>query len=275
MEENKAVLHTDEMDMLVFMANVRKFLKLALLPMLLLGAVGLAAGLLLVRKSQPVYSNKLLLQVRAISGQEAQEMISSWSDLIRTQQLDELAQLLHCPKELLAQVKEVSATLLSADQHQNNNALSISVSVIDPVVLPGLQEALVHGFEQNGYLTQRVQARQERLRELISRATLEIRQLDSLKKDGRNNFSPAVLGKDQRTSSLMELTEKKTMYEEELKFSAPVNILQGFLKTSTLTQSSYVRKLIPAVAGGLVIGFLLGAFRYCRYRYPLVFKANR
>lgn len=281
MSLQEKAMNSDEMDLIAFFAHFRRFLRMTAVPSILLGILGLLAGVLLARKPTPVYENKLIMQVGVLNKGEIQAFTDTWKNLIVAGELDQLSVLLHCPAEMLKYVSGLSASVIpSADTKKDGMpGLLITASVSDTNVLPALQKALVSGFEQNQYIARQVFEEQQHLNTLINRIVAEIRELDSLKKSIRSaGFSASYNSQNQISLStinkdIVELSEKKTLHENALRKAVAVNVLQGFVQNPVQTQNR-MKGIISFCVIGLVTGFLLGAFRFIRFRYPILFSSK-
>lgn len=277
--EKEKSLNSDEIDMMAFFMNVRKFLRLIIIPMIILGVVGLLAGLILIRKAPPSYTNKLIIQVGILSKEETQIIIDTWNSMLQTNQHAQLAAILHCPTTLLKQVSELKATIIPQTNQPNRalNGIVINTNITDTSLIPELQKALISGFETNKFIEQQVQKQQNQLNGLINRIDAEIKELDSLKKMNKANtglvLSRNPIQVSTINSELVELSEKKTRYVEALKNAVAVNVLQDFVNPLK-RPDGYFKKLALCLFGGLALGFIAGAFRFVRFRYPLLFSNN-
>ena len=139
--------------------------------------------------------------------------------------------------------------------------------VTDVSILEKLQQGIVYGFDNSEYVKDRLTAKRNRLRELIDKTTIEVKRLDSTKKTVENILS----GKGSSSSSLIvdasgisrqwiEMNEKLLSFNEELKFSNAVQVLQGFSKFKRPAGPSLFVWLFLGLAFCLTIAYLYALF---------------
>lgn len=283
--EKEIVSNTDEIDLVVFFANFRAFLRLTIGPMIIFGLLGLAAGLLLVRKDVPTHSYKLIIQVGLLSREETQAVIETWNNLLTPDKKEQLAKILQCDQQILQKVTELKASVIAPSGPTGTagkSGIAVTAVVTDTTIVPALQKALVSGFEHNPFLAQQVDQQQAQLNMLIDRIDAEIRELDSLKKTGGANTHLSANSKNLYPGTvttinrdLVELTEKKNKYEDSRRNNVAVRILQGFVENPLSKQNNYKKGLILSLSAGILIGFLIGIFRFARFRYPILFSSQK
>jgi uncharacterized protein involved in exopolysaccharide biosynthesis len=219
--------------------------------------LGIGLGITAYKLIPNTYKSRLIIQSAYLPNPEHIQIISNWSQLLKKKQYDDLAEILHCRKEILPTLKKLSATEIQKVFTPNNpNGFYIDVDVTDNAVLKELQEALVYGLQNNEYVKLRVESRKNNLRFLIDQVSAEIAKLQSNKEEIEN----ILKGKGKSSSSLIvdgfninkqliEMNEKLIGYKEDLKFANAVHVLQSFIPARKPSDP----KLISLLAIGLIL----------------------
>lgn len=283
-EEKEKTFSSDEIDLVAFFAHLRRFVRLSIVPMILFGVIGLFAGWLLIRKSSPVYTSKMIMQVGVLNKEETQALADSWKNMLVNNEHKELSAILHCSTDLLKQVSTLSASIIpqSTLANEKHIGLVLTASVRDSSIFPALQQALIAGFDKNPFISKQILQQQKQLTGLINRIDAEIRDLDSLKKVNSGINGPITSFRNQYPNSIstinrdiVELSEKKLRHENALRNAVAANVVQGFADAPMAVQNNIVKGLIKYLLAGLVIGFIVGAFRFLRIRYPMLFSTKQ
>ena len=200
--------------------------------------LGLASGFFMYRYLPTIYQSRMVVHSFLLTNQEQIKILDNWNDLLGKKEYDELAAALHCPKDILPRVKKINAEeIQKVFSTTNPNGFTIEVNVTDNAILDDLQKALVYGLENTEYVKERLDSRRASLGELIGKTSIEILRLDSTKKAVENiiegkgkSSSPVIIEGATINRQLIDMNEKLLAYKDELKFTASVQVYQGFSK---------------------------------------------
>jgi hypothetical protein len=257
---------SDDIDLLLLVEKTFLFFRKYKLVFIIAIILGLLFGMMAYRSLPTIYKSRMVVHSSFLTNQEQIKIIENWGDLLVKDEYTELSALLNCDKNLLTGVKKISADEIQKVFSVNNpNGFVIDVNVTDNTILDDLQKAIVYGLENNNYVKQRLDARRATLSELINKTSIEVIKLDSTKKAVEN----IIAGKVKTSSSLIiegatinrqliDMTEKLLSYKDDLKFTASVQVYQGFSKFSKPSGPH----LIPWLFIGLLL-FLPLAFLFC------------
>jgi LPS O-antigen subunit length determinant protein (WzzB/FepE family) len=123
------------------------------------------------------------------------------------------------------------------------------------------------------YIRERVASKKANLTELLVKVKTELTKLDSTKTTVQN----IITSREKNSSSIMldvsgidrqwiELNEKLLFYQDELKFSNAVQVLQGFSPLDTPVSPGWKLLIVLGVITGFVITYLYTLTRYVRDR---------
>jgi hypothetical protein len=255
---------TDDIDLLLLIERSVSFFKKYKWIFLTSIIMGLAAGIFVYNYLPRTYKSKIVAHSFLLTNQEQIRIIENWNALLGKREYSELSAALNCPENLLQQVKKISADeIQKIFSTTNPNGFVIEVTVTDNAILDNLQKAIVYGLENSEYVKQRLDSRRAGLKELIDKTSTEIIKLDSTKKTVEN----IIEGKSKSSSSLIiegatinkqliEMNEKLLAYKDELKFTASVQVFQGFSKFKKPAGPHLIPWLIVGVLFFLASGFL-------------------
>jgi len=258
---NEQYRHTsstdDDIDLLSLIERLMLFFRRYRLVFIICIILGLASGFFMYRYLPTIYQSRMVVHSFLLTNQEQIKIIDNWNDLLAKKEYDELAVTLHCPKDILPRVKKISAEeIQKVFSTTNPNGFTIEVNVTDNTILDDLRKALVYGLENTEYVKERLATRRASLNELVDKTSTEIVKLDSTKKAIEN----IIEGKGKSSSSLIiegatinrqliDMNEKLLGYKDELKFTAAVQVYQGF--------SKFDKPIGPHLLSWLFIGLIV------------------
>ncbi|MBL0268309.1 MAG: hypothetical protein IPP99_06525 [Chitinophagaceae bacterium] len=228
---------TEEIDLLRLLERGIRFFrqfKWIFLTALLAGIVG---GWFMYSKVIPVtYKSRLVLHSNILTNPEQIQIVNNWNKLLKQQEYSSLAQALGCGPEILYRTKGLTAKeIQQAFTPTNPNGFTIDAIVTDQSILDSLQSALLNGFDKGSYIKQRLEIKKANLTELIIRTREEISKLDSTKKNMEaliggygHSSSSVIIDGTSINRQLIEMHEKLLGYQESLRFTSAVYVLQGF-----------------------------------------------
>jgi hypothetical protein len=248
----------EEIDLLRLLERAIRFcrqFKWIFLAALLAGILG---GWLMYSKVIPVtYKSRLVLHSNILTNPEQIQIVNNWNKLLKQREYASLAAALGCSSEILYHTKGLTAKEIQQAFTPNNpNGFTIDAIVTDQSILDSLQSALLNGFDKGSYIKQRLEIKKENLKELIIRTREEIGKLDSTKKNmeaiiggyGRSSSSVIIDGTS-INRQLIEMHEKLLGYQESLRFTSAVYVLQGFSQFNKPDNP----KLIPWIFIGVFV----------------------
>jgi hypothetical protein len=255
----------EQIDLLQLLEHCILFLRRYFRLFCIAAILGLITGFIVYKWLPRNYKSTLILHSFLLTNPEEIAIADNWNTLLHKKEYTALSKLLNCPDTLLKKVWKIDAAeVQKVFTPVNPNGFSIEVTVTDNRVLPQLQEAIVYGYEHCTYVKERLDMKKERLRNLISFTQQEIGKLDTAKHSleailqGRGHAGQAVIldGSSIYKQSI-ELQEKLAGQQEELAFTAAVQLIQPF---EAFEQPAGPRKFIWLGAG--LAGFLALAWCY-------------
>ncbi len=198
--------------------------------------VGLFLGFLRYRSLPAVYKSRMVIHSFVLTNQNDIQIVANWNAVLKSGEFTALTSIFNLGEDVLCKVKQIKAEEIQKIFTPNNpNGFTIDVLVTDNSVLEDLQKGIVYAFENSPYVKDRLDAKRNRLQELIDKTGLELKKMDSTKK----MVESLISGKGSTSSSLIvdastinrqwiEMNEKFISLKEELKFSNAVQVLQGF-----------------------------------------------
>ena len=233
---------------------------------------GLALGLFAYSYLPTVYKSRMIVHSFLLTNQEQLKMVETWNELLTKKEYEVLAAQLQCPASVLSRVKKLSAEeIQKVFSPANPNGYTIEATVTSNEILPPLQQALMNGLENGDYVKSRLAARRATLTELIGTTREEVLRLDSTKKaveaiiagKGKSS-SPLLIDGAAINRQLVDMNEKLLGYQDELRFVAAAQVLQGFSPFKTPSGPHLVPWLVIGL--GLMLG-LVCLLAFCHSIY--------
>lgn len=251
----------DEIDLLALAERGLSFLKKYRLLFLVATLLGIGWAGWKYMTAAYRYQSTMLVHPNILTNQENIELIDQWNLLLKKGEYAALAKTFNTNPSLVKQVFEIKGDeIQKVFTPTNPNGFIVAVSVRDNAVLPKLQEAIIFGFENSGYVPQRINAKKSRLQDMINKTTADIAQLDTT----RATMSAMLRGTHHTNASMivdntslekqrMEMNEKLSFQKEELQFASAVQVLQQFQPFEKPVRTSWMLYL----AIGLFVSWLL------------------
>ena len=257
----------DDIDLLAFLARSIAFFKKYRWLFLIAITLGLVLGFFRYKTLPVVYKSRLVLQSTILTNQNNIQIVANWNRLLRSHEYKELATQFNMREDAIKKLKELKAEeIQKIFTPTNPNGFTIDVKVTDPQLWDSLQTGIVYGFNNNGFIKDRLAIRKERLLELISKTGDEIKRLDSVKNtvqhilDGKRPGGSLVIDAPGISRQLIEMNEKYLSYKEDLHYSTSVQVIQGFGKFQRPAGNNLLVWLILGVVPGLAIAYVLALF---------------
>jgi hypothetical protein len=259
---------TEDLDLLLLIERGILFFRKFRWLFIVAAVLGLSAGLLMYRSLSKIYQSRLIVHSFLLSNEEEIGIADNWNQLLKKKEYTALATVFNCPENLLHSLKQIKAEeIQKVFSSSNPNGFFIEVNVTDNSILPGLQNGIVYAFNNSPYIKERLDARRGDLSELIDKTSIEIKKLDSTKKQvediiGGHGKSSSTLIVDGSSINrqLLDMNEKLLGLREDLKFANAIQVLQGFNK--------FDKPIGPKLTVWLILGlfvFLSLAYIYALY----------
>ena len=250
-------LTSDDIDLLLLIERSILFFRKYRWVFIIAVVLGLGFGIFVYRSLGKIYTSRLIVHTFILTNQEQIQIVENWSALLGKGEYAALAATFNCREDIFYSLKKLKAEEIQKGVPGTNPpGFIIEVNVTDNSILDDLQKGIVYGFENNEYIKKRLNFKRAKLTELIDKTSVEIQKLDSTKKIMEN----IIEGKAKSSSSiiidgsginrqLIEMNEKFLNYQEELKFTNAVEVLQSFGK--------FRQPVGPKLTPWLIIGLLL------------------
>lgn len=255
----------EQIDLLLLLEQCLFFLRRYFRLFCIAAVLGLLTGYIVYKWLPRNYRSSMILHSFLLTNPEEIAIADNWNTLLHKKEYTALSKLLNCPDTLLKKVWKIDATeVQKVFTPVNPNGFSIEVTVTNNRILPQLEEAIIYGYEHCLYVKDRLDMKKERLRNLISFTQQEIGKLDTAKQSleailqGRSHTGQAVIVDGSSIYKQgIELREKLAGQQEELAFTAAVQLIQPF---EAFEQPAGPRKFIWLGAG--LAGFIALAWCY-------------
>lgn len=266
-QDNKA----DELDLMVLLESVVKFIRNYGRLMIIALMVGLLGGVITYFSMPKSYTSKLILHSVILTNLEQIEIIDNWSDLLKKGDKNGVANDFNIDPAIVKKLYSITGTEIQKSFGQNNpNGFIVEVIVGDTGALSSLQRGIVYGLENTDYIKARVATRRQNFTELIGKVKSEIGKLDSTKRIIENsisgkvkNSSTFIVDVSSINVQMVQLNEKLLQYEEELRFVSAIQVVKGFSKFERPNKTARSMILFGAI-GGIGIGLLASVYMHLK-----------
>jgi hypothetical protein len=163
------------------------------------------------------------------------------------------------------EAKGVDDYLLSTAE--TSYKFSIIALVKNNSVLPELQKGIIKYLSANEYSSLRVNRFIENRKSLLSYVNYELKKLDSLNslyadKIVHSSSSTSLTSPGDFKATVISLQEKKLAIEDELKFAAPVRVIQGFTAFKDPVEPILTFVILISLAISYALGLLFIMIRF-------------
>ena len=271
MNESKSTSNktSDDIDLVILAERTVLYFRKYRAHYLVATLVGILLGTLVFFIFPKLYKSRLILHSTYLTNAEQIQIVDSWDELLKRNEYGVLSTTFNCSPGILHKLSDLEAKEIQKVFTPNNpNGFLIDARVTDLSILDDLQKGIVYGLENTEYMSQRVTSRKDNLKELIEKVKLEISKLDTTKamvqkiiSSNSPHTSSLMLDISGINSQMLGMNEKLLSYQEELKFSNGIQVLQGFIKLTTPVSLS----LKVLIILGLILSFSVTYF-YTLYR---------
>ena len=260
----------DEMDLFLLFENALAFFNKYKKIILLSPLLGLFCAIILYFSLPKRYMSDLTLKSFVLTNEEQLQIVDNWNKLLKKNEYAVLASDFGCDSLLLSKVTSLSAEEIQKLFLENNpNGFVITAMVKDTSVLRPLQTALINGFENLGYVKEKVSIQKNNFKMLIEKVNTEITKLDSVKSSIERRINSTdkttsgfIINIGDINSQMIALNEKLLGYKERLQFTKGVQIVQGFTGLMQPEEPKLTWLLLLGVLGGLFISLGISFFLY-------------
>jgi hypothetical protein len=217
---------------------------------------GSLLGLAYFYSSSKVYESQLVVSSDILTESYAKVLFDISNTHLRQGNIDGLAGQLHVDISVASQVKLITIEKLSTVEIKENERFLITVGVLDPQILPALQEGIVKSMSENEFVAVRQELKKNGLRETITATEREIKDLQDFKVNlykgdfFERNRGNVMFDPTEVNSKILELEEKRIQLENDLKLANSVQVIQRFTK--------YQRQVSPRLSVSLIAGSTVG-----------------
>lgn len=281
MTEDKTRQNTpsDDVDLIILLERVylyfRRFRNIFFLSII----TGILLGCIEYFLSPKIYQSKLILHSSYLTNQEELEIIDYWNQLLERNEQPILAAILNCREELLNKLVSLEGVEIQKNYSSTDpNGFYINAKIRDNSILRELQTAIIYGLNNTEYVKQKISEKREDLRELIDKATIATRKLDSLKTSietsiGKNPAS-VLFDVESINKDLFDINEKLVSYKSELRSLNSLQLLQGFIPLNTPVSRSLKVTIVMALILCLSVAYLFSLLKYLEDRLKKRVKSN-
>lgn len=255
---------SEDIDLLLLIERALLFTRRYAWTFVIAAITGILLGLLFYRSLPTVYTSRMIVHSYMLTNQEELQIMANWRNLLKKKEYAALAETFSCRPELLRDVKSLKAEEIQKVYSPNNpNGFIIEAIVTDNAILPELQKAIVYGFENSEYVRDRLVVKRANLQELIDKTSIEIRKLDSTKSlidhilaGNSRPSSSLIIDNSNINRELIDMNEKLLSYQESLKFTNAIQVLQSFSQFKKPSGPKLLVWLVIGLVFCLCLGFV-------------------
>jgi hypothetical protein len=237
-----------EIDLLALFIRLFKFIKKQFFLLLGIAAIGAAAGAAMYILTPEKHQYKLIGYSPIGENKVINTAISDLSYMINGNELPALSKKLDIPVETLQNVTSIESVI----DEDNNNRLSITITVSTPIDKEQVSALLTNYIASNDYLAQKLNIKKSQIKNTINFID---KQIDTYKNEHIAQEGTSLYVNNSETPTSLFI--KKNSYEEQLAFLSPF-VITHFPEKPTNPQSSI---LIYFLGGGFLgIIILIMAF---------------
>jgi len=262
---------SDDIDLILlleqFYLYIKRFRNIFIISII----VGILLGGSVYFVSPRIYQSKLILHSAYLTNQEELEIIDYWNQLLQRNGRMILVPILHCREPLLDKIISLEGEQIQKNSSSTDpNGFYINAKITDNSILPELQTAIIYGLNNKEYVKEKIAERKHELQELIDKATLGIRRLDSLKNNMetsiRKNPESILFNIEGINQDLFDLNEKLAGYKTSFKSLTSLQVLQGFLPLKTPVSRSLRVSILMGLILCLSVAYLFSLLKYIEER---------
>lgn len=274
--------HTNEIDLVELLLKAVNTFRINFWLIAAFFVVGAGLGVSYFMTAQKQYESKMIISSSILTDSYATVLFDNINGHIGDGEYKLLSGILHLDEDQARQVSRISIqSLKAAGEEKENDRYVITARVYDQVVLPALQQGVLFFLKNNEFVKIRDEQKRVYLEEMISSVNRELGDLQRFKADIQNGkffgdakgnvmFDPTSVN-----TKILDLTEKKLEFENQLAISSSVHLIEGF----SVFKHHASPKLLAALASGAFLGlFAVGvliAFKSIRRMLQIAEKHQK
>lgn len=217
-----------------------------------------------------VYQSQMTVSYAQLEKKIYGDMLFKLNQLLESEQYEEIAGLLNLELEEVETIKNIRGINihnqpLTEDLSVEKVPFYIEVEVLDPTVLPGLEEALVQYISQSEYVNERLKLNENNYKKEIDHLKNQLAYMDSLKvilmSDCADLEGDVVENLNQLNESQNLIFGKIRDYESALQFNKNIEVMDGFIAQSESKSMLMLKFLLLGLAVGVGFRLLYLIFR--------------
>jgi len=262
----------DDLDLSVVLERFIIFLRHSRTTILVWTLSGLLLGIAYYLITPKQYRSNTLLHSYTFTNTEQIKIIENWNELLKKGEHRILSNIFTASEDDVKKINSIKAAEIQKLYIPNNpNGFLAEAEVKDYMIFDSLQAWMMRGFEHEPFIKEKMLSKRNNLRDLINTTGIEISKLDTAKSRIEENFSKGIAGNNSFILDIsgintqkIALQEKLLGYKDELKFTAPVQILHPFEKFTKPSSPKLLKSVVLGILFGLAIGYLLSVYKYLR-----------
>ncbi|MEO8471035.1 MAG: hypothetical protein ABI477_02540 [Chryseolinea sp.] len=225
-------------------------------------SIGIALGVTHFYISQKTYEGKMILSSGILTDSYAKILFENASQYLVEGNYAKFADAFEISEADSRSVRDLRMQALSkVEDLKEHDRFQVTIEVSDKAILERMQVGIVHYLENNAFVKVRVAQLKAYLTQMVASTEKEIKALEDMKTSistgvffqsakGNVMFDPTVVN-----SKILELIDKKIGYENSLRLSDSVQVIEGF---TSFEQQKSPKLLVSLISGaGLGMIFIL------------------
>lgn len=253
--------NNDEIDLLELFLKSVNIIQANFWLIVLFFILGSALGLAYFYSSKKIFENKMIISSDILTASYSRVLFETVNKHLGEGDSKRIASAFNISEDDAKQISSLkieNLTKADADALKETDRYLITAEVYDQSILPELQRGLISYLENNEFVKVRVEQNKTFLKEMITSTEREIKDMDNLKvrifngeffqqTKGNIMFDPTSVN-----SKILELSEKKIKYQNDLQISNSVQLIEGF--------SSFQNPVKPKLSVSMAAGSMVGLF---------------
>ena len=261
-----ADVRTDEIDLMNLLLRSIRGIRENFWLILVFFVLGTALGFGYYFSTRKVFENKMIVSSKIMTESYSKKLVDNLNQYMREGNKKALQSQLSISEETAEnwvgiKIESPYSNEGEISKEIDRNYFIVTVEVFSQNIVPDLQTGLVNYFENNEYVTIRVNQKREFYKTLITKIEQEIKDLEDLKVKiykgdfFQNSKSSVMFDPTVVNTKIIGLTEQKMIYAQELQLVNSVQLLEGFTKFDKPVKP----KLGLSLAGGSFMGIIFVA----------------
>jgi len=256
----------DEIDLTELLIKMVKAFKANFWAIVFFVAIGIALGTAYYFTSRKVYQSKMIISSVILTEPFCIALFDNASRYIMEGNSEMLATQFHVSEEVVRKIVSLQVQTVAkgapADAKGSERFL-ITAEVLDLAILPELQKGIITYLESNDFVKTRVEQNKNYYKQMLVSVEKEIADMEEFKtrifngdffQNAKGNvmFDPTIVN-----TKILELTEKKINYQNNLEIANSVQLIDSFTR--------FEKQFRPKLSLALTTGFLAGVGMACAF----------